>query len=1145
MPAVGPQEDKLSGRRRTVQHGEAPDRAKLGGSKHEPPIRIRKYKVGNKKPMRFVSLHHHTTFSYKDGYQMPEAHVRRATELNMGAFAVTEHGNLDSVVKMEIACEKAGVKPIYGCEIYMPTGSAAIGTYDEAGTWKTQQKHHLTILAVNQEGYLNLLKLVTNSWAEGFYYDPTVTFKSLVAHRRGLIILSGCQGSLLFCSTVGGKDIDRSDASLRRGLQVAKRFKKAFGDNYFIEVQAFPELEATCRFNPLAAKMARKLGIRLVGSMDAHYTELDDSEVQMILHNLRGGGKKTLEEQAREWGYDVPLCPPPNDMSIYRRLRQTGLSKSEAIIAIVSTEEIGQECTVKLPKLEMVRFKVPSGFRTAREYWEHALREGWRYRGFDRLSPPERRVAREQLAKERRLIESKDYVDYFLLVRDAVLFVKDELEAPVGWARGSAAASLASYLLRITEVNPLLFPLLVFERFIDETREDLPDIDLDFPSEVRAPLRSYLAGKHGEDCVNNIGTFTYFKSKLALDDTARVFRVPKYEVERVKDFLIERSSGDLRASSTIEDTADQFPQVKEVFDRHPELKKSELLEGNVKSFGVHAAGLVISNHPITEVCAVYEREIPKGSGNVVQVVNLDKYDAERQGLVKMDFLGLSTMSVLWSCCKYLGMSNEDLYNLPIDDPLVYEGFRSNDVVGVFQFDGRAMRYVCGSMKPDNFGEICDCNALARPGPLHNGAASAYAEIKHGTARPERFHPAVDRITAPCQYQIVYQEQILRIVREVGDFPWTHAAYIRKIISRKLGEQEFNKQWSRFWEGAQTVHERIPSVRYWDPYSEEWVEEGTPRMSKSEAKAVWGSLITSGSYAFNAAHCVAYGYMANATMYFKKHQPQVFYAASLAEADENPDKTRQLLRDAVKHDIKVSKPKATTSFVTWVPAPAKRPHTYKRVVRAGFKQIHGIGGKMAQQLVDFRELHRETTHGEKITWWDFLDIKGVGPKTVEKVEEWVQQKDPFEVERLNDDIKAAKKVIRKRELYDENGAPLPNPTHTAPDLPYEQGRSFAVVWLGTILQRNIRDIFEQNRAKTGEELDPSTVSDPHLNEWALLTCEDEHDQLLLKIDRWKYPRFKDAIFDFKMGKDLLLVEGVRPQYVTARQIKVKKLWVITT
>jgi DNA polymerase-3 subunit alpha len=543
-----------------------------GEHHHETPIRKRRKKNGNNKPMVFSSLHHHSTFSYKDGFQLPEAHVRRAAELQMSSIAMTEHGNVSSHVKFEMACDKVGgVKPIFGCEVYT-------GRTDEEG--RAQSKYHLTLLAKNQEGYANLLALVSKSWSEGFYYDPTCSWEMLNAYKRGLVVLSGCQGSLLFCSAVGGKLIKPEDASPQRALQVARRFRAVFGQNYFIEVQAFPELDATRRANPILAGIAKKLGIRLVATMDCHYTELEESEVQMILHNLRGGNKKTIEEQAREWGYDVPLCPPPDDNTLYRRLRRTGLSKDQAVQAIVSTEEIAQECNVRLPRLPMVRFQVPRGFKDAQEYWEHCLREGWKYRGFDKLSLAERTRAKKQLAKERRIIESKDFVDYFLLIRQGVLFVKDYLNAPVGPARGSAAASLAAYLLRITEVNPMLFPLLVFERFIDVTREDLPDIDLDFPSEVRPALRDYYEGLYGEGCVNNIGTFTYFKSRLALDDVARVYRVPKFKVERIKDFLIERSSGDLRASSTIEDTLEQFPQAREVVDEFPELRKSQLLEGN-------------------------------------------------------------------------------------------------------------------------------------------------------------------------------------------------------------------------------------------------------------------------------------------------------------------------------------------------------------------------------------------------------------------------------------------------------------------------------------------------------------------------------------------------------------------------------------
>lgn len=1105
MPlAISPGEDKLTSKGK-VQHSESPDRAKLGGG-HEPPIILRRRRNGNLKPMRFVSLHHHTTLSYRDGYGLPDAHIRRAVELQMPAIAMTEHGNTDSHVKAEIAAAGTGVKVIYGCEIYF-------GPTDEEH--RTQTKTHLTVLARNAVGYRNLLALVTKSYAEGFYYEPTVSPQMLLDHREGLIILSGCQGSLLFCSAIGGKHIAPEYASYRRALKVVKWFKKNFGENYFIEVQAFPELEGTCRFNKdFAGRLSQATGVKLCGTMDCHYTMYEESEIQMILHNLRGGNKKTIEEQAREWGYNVPLCPPPDDRSIYRRLRRTGLSDAEAIQACVSTEDIAQECLVELPKLPMVRFQVPHGYASVQEYWEQALRDGWLYRRINKLPAQERARYKKQLIHEKSLIESKDYVDYFLIVREGVLFVKDDLGEPVGPARGSAAASVVAWLLRITEVDPLKFPLLVFERFIDVTREDLPDIDLDFPSEVRPKLRDYYAGKYGDDCVNNIGTFTYFKNKLALDDVARVFRVPKFEVDRIKDFLIERSSGDLRASSTIEDTIEQFPQAKEVMDKFPDLYKSRQLEGNIKGFGVHAAGLVISNEPLREVAAIYQREV---RGHPIQVVSLDKYDAERQGLVKMDFLGLSTMSMIADSLRQLDMKLEDLYALDLTDKKVYDGFRDNDVVGVFQFDGRAMRYVCGSMKPDNFSEICDCNALARPGPLHNGAASEYAEVKRGIKKPEKFHPAVDIITAPTQYQIVYQEQILRIVREVGDFPWTHAAYIRKIISRKIGEQEFNRQWDRFWEGCQTLHKRTDY----------------PPISYSQAKKVWGSMITSGSYAFNAAHCVAYGLLAYWTMWFKVHHPAIFYASSLAQYDENPDKTRQLLRDAVKHGVEIYSPDPEASGITWKATNNGRP-----AVQSGFKQIHGVGDKVATNIVEFRE-----ERGSLDSWWDLMSIRGIGPKTVDRITEWVAQKDPFGVRTLDDNIAKVQRMIKKGKLKRENGNPLPLPTHTATDLPYEQGREFAVCWLGTILQRNIRDIFETNRAKTGEELDPKSVVNPELNEWALLTCEDEDDQLLLKIDRFKYPNFKEAIFNFRMGHDLLLVEGIRPRYVTARQILAKRLWTI--
>lgn len=1102
------------------------ERTKVGLKEHGHGfIATRKRVTGNLKPMRFVSLHHHSTFSYLDGYQLPEAHVRRATELQMPAMAMTEHGNIDSHAQFDAAAEKHGTKPLFGVEAYMPSGD----DWDKPET-RTQRKHHLTIVAETDEGYRNLLQLVTKSW-QNFYHDPIVTWDDLCEHKAGLFILSGCQGSLLFCSTVGGKGIEEADASYKRGLAIAQRFRAEFGSHYFIEVQAFPELEKTCEFNPLAARLATATSARLVATVDAHYTLLEEAEVQKILHNLRPGERRTLEEQAREWGYNVPLCPPANDNTIYRKLRATGLDKAEAIQAITSTEDIAQAASAKLPKLPMVQFPVPGGGDPI-AYWRKLLKEGWKYRGLNRRPVSERERYKKQLAHEMKLIEDKNFVGYFLLVAAGVRYIKD-LGIPVGPARGSAAASIAAWLLRITEVDPLrpeFAGLLRFERFIDVTRHDLPDIDLDFPGDARPILRDFYLGMFGPGCVNNVGTWTKFKGKNSLDDVARVFNIPPFEVARLKDFLIERSSGDLRASSTIEDTVEQFPAAKEVWERYPDLGKGAWLEGNIKGFGVHAGALVLSNEPITSVTAVAEREVPKGSGNIVQVVALDKYDAERQGLVKMDFLGLNTMAMIYQSMKWLGWNLDDLYNMKLDDPEVYRLLREADVTGIFQMEGRAQRYVCTLLKPEKFSEIMDCCALARPGPLHNGAAREYGEVKAGK-KPESLHPALDEILRQTQFQMVYQEQMMFIARDIGNFDEIGVARIRKIISLKKGEQEFNRNREEFLHGATTVHERMDDV---------------PPMDLGTAEKIWGNMITSGAYSFNAPHAASYSLITYYTAYLKRYEPDVFYAAALAESIKDKERTRNLLRDAAKpmwykpDGVTVKVPDLNRSRANWIPA-ALKPGAERvnengsrpQAIRAGFQSVDGIGEKSAPIVEAWRDERKPDG------WGDLKELKGFGVKTVLKITDWIKAEDPFNAFKLDDDIANVKEQIASGKLPG-----LPIPTHTAADLADDQyqGKSLQVVWLGTFVQRNIRDIFEQNRAR-GVELDPASVKDADLNEWAMLTGEDETDQLLLKVDRWKYPKVKAGIFDFQMGRDLLLIKGVKPARSGVRSLSIKKMWII--
>ena len=818
--------------------------------------------------------------------------------------------------------------------------------------------------------------------------------------------------------------------------------------------------------------------------MDVHYTAPEEAEIQKILHNVRPGESRTLEEMEQDWGYDVPLAPPPTDRAIYRRLRETGLTKEQAIEAIVSTEEIAQECDVTLPKLPQVSFPLPDGYDDVTTYWRDKLVEGWDYRRCRELPPSEIERYKAQLKKEMEVIEAKGYQNYFLIVQDAIVYAKNR-QIPVGPARGSAAASLACWLLRITEVNPMDFDNLVFERFIDWSREDMPDIDIDFATYGRQIVREYLEEKYGRDCVSNIGTFTMYKSRLALNDAARVHRVPKKAVETIKELLIERSSGDLRASATIEDTVDQFDAAYDAMKENPGLVYSMDLEGNAKGFGVHAAGLVVSSEPITNVTALLERDI---KGETKQVIAMDKYDAERQGLEKLDFLALSTMDVIAEALSILDMRLEELYDLPLDIPEVIEGFKENDVVGVFQFDGRATRIVNGALKPDNFHEIVCVNALSRPGPLHNGAVQGYVNAKFGRSDADRIHPALDMITEDTKYQIIFQEQILRIVSIIGGFDWTSAAYIRKIISKKLGEQEFNRQWSEFLKGALTVHERLD----------------VPPMDEETAKTIWGMCITAGAYAFNAAHSTAYSKIAYWCMWLKRLHPAAFFAASLAKLKDD-DKLAAIRRDAVKHGIDLLPP-AIDSGASW-------RVEGDTAVRAGLSQIPGIAEKMCSKIAE---------HGPYTCWEDLERVPGIGPKKIEAIKLFVAQDDPFDIYRLEEAIEATRAILA--DGVDSSQGRLPEPTHDADEIFDADGGS-RITFLGQPTHRNFRDIFESNRAKTGEALDPSKVKDAHLSQWVVITARDSTDLASFVVPRTKYPKFKEMVMKMELeGDQLMLATG---------------------
>lgn len=742
------------------------------------------------------------------------------------------------------------------------------------------------------------------------------------------------------------------------------------------------------------------------------------------------------------------------------------------------------------------------------------LRYGWRARGLNKRSKSEQAWYKERVKYEMSIFESKGLQDFLLFTSDAIRWGKRN-GVSFGPGRGSSAASVVCWLLKITEIDPIRHPLLMFERFIDLNRADPPDIDVDCSDEERWRVKDYLAGKYGADRVGQIANFVQYRGKNALQDVAHVYSIPKHRVKVVSDLVIERSGGDSRYDATLEDTIGMFPEAQAVFDEYPDLRKAFRLEGNTKGMSVHAAGLVVANSPLTDICAVYEK-------NGVRVLSIDKKDCEYIDAVKLDFLGLSTMGMISLCLKMAGLTLEDLYAIPDDDPETLRIFQSGDVVGIFQFEGRATRLVNRDVHPDNFAEVSDVNALARPGPLFSGTTAEYCDVKHGRREPERFHPRVSEITELTKGQIVYQEQILQIVREIGGFDWGHSIEIRRIISKKLGQAAFQVSMGAFVDGAARLHGIDPST----------------------AERIWKRLVTSGTYSFVNAHSVAYSTIAWWTAWLKVHYPEEFYAASLSKASDEQHSFR-LMKDAVRHGITVSPPLLNLSRERWTTSPGQ--------VIAGWDSIPGLGPKIAEKIEGWRK-----SNGDYSSFADLQLIPGIGPKKTDAWEEFCSRKDPFK-------LKHAEQVLGKvRSAIESGRLAVPRPTHTGDDLvasdaeskpqsdvpvkrgvrkPFQKGSQ--VVYVGIVRAREYQNSAENERSRTGDEMDVilKRMKKPELQDYCVLRCFDDGDEdVYLRSTRWSFPKFRRQLESISVGSDIVVCRGRKsPGFGTS--VFMDEIWVI--
>jgi DNA polymerase-3 subunit alpha len=508
---------------------------------------------------------------------------------------------------------------------------------------------------------------------------------------------------------------------------------------------------------------------------------------------------------------------------------------------------------------------------------------------------------------------------------------------------------------------------------------------------------------------------------------------------------------------------------------------------------VHAAGLVVANGPLTDICAIYER-------NGVQVMSLDKYDVEAAGAIKLDFLGLTTMSIIARTLAAIGMSLEDLYALPLDDKDVLAAFRAADVVAVFQFEGRATRLVTRDVQARDFTELTDVNALSRPGPLFSGTTATYVDVRHGRQKAARLHPIVDAVTERTKGQIIYQEQILQILRDLGGFDWFSVGQIRRIISKKVGEAAFQMSEEKFLEGAARLH----------------------GMDRKLADRIWKLMVTSGTYSFVTAHAVSYTLIGYWCMWLKVHHPTAFFAAALSKTGDE-EQAYKLMKDAQAHGIAIVPPRLNQSSRSW------RAVLDVGIV-AGWQQIPGIGDKTAANIeADKAEF------GNYEDWGQLDAIKGIGPKTIQTMQAFSVADDPFGLRVTEDRMARVNKWLRGQFR-------VPLPTHTGTEVAAiavqqdyganarsNYGKGPRVIYAGIVKQRNYQDAVENRRSRTGEEVEDilRTLKRPDLLAYCSLRCYDTTDEeVYLRVSRWVFPRLKRIIEGISVNHDVVIAEGNR-------------------
>ena len=875
----------------------------------------------------FVHLHVHSQYSLLDGTIRFEEVFDLAKKYRMDAVALTDHGNMFGVIEFYQMAIKHGVKPIVGCEVYVAPG----GRFEKKAVEGAEGSYHLTLLVKNRTGYFNLIKLVSLAYLEGFYYKPRVDKELLTKYNEGLIALSGCLKGEISAHAGRGE--------MKKALRSAEEYARIFDQRrFFVEIQN-NGVENQLLLNDRLLEIGHQLSLPIVATNDCHYLHRKDVKAHEVLLCIQTG--KTLQDSNRmKFSSDEFYFKSPQEM---------GELFAGVPEAIAHTIEIAEQCNLELrfEEKHIPRISVPAG-ESLDSYLERLSREGLEKRLtlFKERGDFEERSAHysTRLEEELRIIKSMGYSGYFLIVADFINFAKNR-RIPVGPGRGSAAGSLVAYALNITDLDPIEYDL-IFERFLNPGRKSsMPDVDVDFCMEGRDEVIQYVMDKYGKENVAQIITFGKMQARAVIRDVGRVMGIPYAEVDRIAKLIPNT------LNISLDQSLKQEPRLEEEVRKDPRIESlfniAKSLEGLSRHASTHAAGVVISNKSLTEYLPLY-----RGPNGEV-MTQYPMKEVEAIGLVKFDFLGLKTLTVVNHAIQLIEKDRGvkiELPQIPLDDPKVFALLGSGSTLGIFQLESSGMKDLLIKLKPENFREIIALVALYRPGPLRSGMVDEFIKRKHGKESIRYDTKALEEILKDTYGVIVYQEQVMRIASSLANFSLEDADILRRAMSKK-DPKEMEMQKETFLEGARKN-----------------------RIHPSKAEKIFDQMSKFAEYGFNKSHSAAYALIAYQTAFLKAHYPIEFMAALLTSEVQNAEKIVKYIAECREISIPILPPDINESYRNFA--------VIGNQIRFGLAAVKNVGDAAIDAIITERE-----EKGKFQSLFDFckkVDLRKVNRRVVESL-----------------------------------------------------------------------------------------------------------------------------------------------------------------